>query len=948
MSRSGASGGGIIPLAGSPTLDVMEAVQYVTPLYHRFPGSSKRRRVHGMLHATRAMVASVILANFRYFHGDNILKRMCVTLEVDESQASFVWELAKTAVLFHDIGREDDGVDRWDRKSAEMFYEYVIGQDVDPLAAKKVAEAIANKDYGAYRGSSEYWRYFPEAAADSRWVLAAEPPPRNDLQEFIYEGDCLEMLRVMGGYCLGLKKRGSRGDTISMREARQFNPHYLGIINALVRDEEGGAIIAPHVQRLIMEHRNLIDQQGDSWRGHYDRKISNQYDPVKSGDYSLTTLERVVQDLDHHQALRFFYRSGHPAALVSFDWRKFPSYLYTGLNPREMISPFRLSTGRVVPTYMYYRGIVQPNRVRKEIVHAGFFTEQFRPGSAHSKPMCSMSVLLTGTPTSRLIDAVGYVVHSDALHVYDIAGVDMDTDPALFSSGYYASPLSEAERDDRLGRLFETPGLRYGATAHNECVVQLKEDVSSDALLGIYLVQDGAHRNSVMFDFFKRVKGGEYLREPFSGLLLLRALFLQGVARETLGIELPIIDCSSTLPRPRKVQLDEDYVLKLWLLALEHFIANHFLEALLSIPDLGFLKHYIVGDIRKGDQSVDQYMPLDTYYSPSLKEQVNAGLQRGLSAIIIRELGKRSVARPKNLVQAVLMARWVLSESEAVIEMLCQRGEYEDWLALVGRNLKDRRFKEQVIQVIQSTDPELRSLLVRVCRLLSAYSLDSLNAYYKKRRLHLIAMIKYFFPKDLTVRKDYLILVFIAYYSLWSNVEAIVRLFPLLWDQLELDYTPEELRVLVELYTKVPVDIEIFRTRTNEYVRQMMVMETLRATLERYTVDATREASIRASEESLQQLAVVKIIELLFAIPSAAARKLITYLLNFYRNHPFDFTQSELIAQSGFRRLPSGLWEEAPAMPPAPVAAIEAKPSPEEGLSLEEHIPASGPACRLG
>lgn len=145
------------------------------------------RSLHGIQHVSRVALYVPVLANlFRKYNDPEAL-----VLNEEDIQ------LLQIAALFHDSAREDDGEDRWDHESALLLYCYltrIVG--VDPIKAKLIAEATANKDPDVMRLG-----YFEitEVAGGGQltWQFRAEPNPvKNIYQKIIHDADCLDIIRV--------------------------------------------------------------------------------------------------------------------------------------------------------------------------------------------------------------------------------------------------------------------------------------------------------------------------------------------------------------------------------------------------------------------------------------------------------------------------------------------------------------------------------------------------------------------------------------------------------------------------------------------------------------------------------------------------------------------------------------------------------------------------------
>lgn len=103
----------------------------------RIPYSSGERVHHGIHHTALVSIFSVVAVNFlrRYGYKDA------------EAVTPKQMKLIQIGAIFHDAGRLDDEVDRWDHQSAVLLYAYLtLVLDVPKFEAQKLYEAVAFKD----------------------------------------------------------------------------------------------------------------------------------------------------------------------------------------------------------------------------------------------------------------------------------------------------------------------------------------------------------------------------------------------------------------------------------------------------------------------------------------------------------------------------------------------------------------------------------------------------------------------------------------------------------------------------------------------------------------------------------------------------------------------------------------------------------------------------------
>lgn len=120
-------------------------------------GSIPPRETHGPMHSARATLFSLMLCGLYTKSG--------ATLEAPRN-------LIAIATAMHDVGRQDEGVDRWDAKSASIFQSYLRGK-VPEKTLEILYDAIKNKD-----------------PKDNKFTSIAH--------RIVYDSDCLEIMRCLG------------------------------------------------------------------------------------------------------------------------------------------------------------------------------------------------------------------------------------------------------------------------------------------------------------------------------------------------------------------------------------------------------------------------------------------------------------------------------------------------------------------------------------------------------------------------------------------------------------------------------------------------------------------------------------------------------------------------------------------------------------------------------
>ena len=240
-----------------------------------------RRYFHGIEHVTRAALYIPVFINLYRKHGDPDALNL-----TDEDV-----KLLQLAALFHDSGREAEGIDKWDNESAMLLYSYLtLLLGVDATKAKLISEAIANKDISP----DGYFKIinYNNGKIEWRWKAIASDHPKNIYQKIIHDADCLEIIRARDAY------------------DASYLDFYTNI--ASLADKQ---IALEEMAHLICEARSLITIQGDApnekkslTKKKYEHEnayaaikadISPQRHPIMHALQEVLAPERLVQELIH-------------------------------------------------------------------------------------------------------------------------------------------------------------------------------------------------------------------------------------------------------------------------------------------------------------------------------------------------------------------------------------------------------------------------------------------------------------------------------------------------------------------------------------------------------------------------------------------------------------------------------------------------------------------------
>lgn len=214
---------------------------------------SQPREFHGIAHVSR--VAFYITV----FYG---LYKSCELVETKLTDEEI--KLVQIAGIFHDSAREGDGVDLWDRDSAELLYYYLTTVlSINPDKAAPFCEAIANKDYKPLNG---YYRLvINNETCVIKWVLDSKYNLAPTIyQRLLHDADCLDIIRARP----------------------KFDPTYLHFYQLSAKNNPDGR---RRMVKLMQEARSLIALQGDTY-GNTDDTLKEAFDQPNCYDLIHTQL----------------------------------------------------------------------------------------------------------------------------------------------------------------------------------------------------------------------------------------------------------------------------------------------------------------------------------------------------------------------------------------------------------------------------------------------------------------------------------------------------------------------------------------------------------------------------------------------------------------------------------------------------------------------------------
>ncbi|MBI5447834.1 MAG: hypothetical protein HY939_03795, partial [Gammaproteobacteria bacterium] len=232
------------------------------------------RMSHGVHHTCRTAVLAVVLANLYLRHGG----KAAGSLRREQIK------LLMIAMLYHDAGREADGIDYWDQDSASLLYFYLMKtMHVRYDVAKKYAEAIANKDW---EGGKPY--YYIRSGTPDQLVWEVNPNPTSSsmsvLAKIIHDADACDVFRN--------------------REA--FDADKLIFHNEIATHDVNQAAFMD-MAALVQQVRSLIYHQGDKTR---KEKIKIKYE-------NENVYEAIIADIETNPRYLFLKKLFNHGELLS-------------------------------------------------------------------------------------------------------------------------------------------------------------------------------------------------------------------------------------------------------------------------------------------------------------------------------------------------------------------------------------------------------------------------------------------------------------------------------------------------------------------------------------------------------------------------------------------------------------------------------------------------------
>ena len=160
----------------------------VDPKHFEITDHRIARCTHGAMHASRVVAFVKVIHLFRQDQRDPAINALANLSKEHGLTLIQLINLTQIAALFHDVAREDEGIDHWDKESAQACANF-LKTEVDGLSDLMI-ELISNTIQ--YKDNKQ--GFFDTAIAlglNPEQAIAADY-----LRQLIHDADCLDVMRV--------------------------------------------------------------------------------------------------------------------------------------------------------------------------------------------------------------------------------------------------------------------------------------------------------------------------------------------------------------------------------------------------------------------------------------------------------------------------------------------------------------------------------------------------------------------------------------------------------------------------------------------------------------------------------------------------------------------------------------------------------------------------------
>lgn len=253
------------------------------------------RCTHGAMHASRVVAFVKIIHLFRQDKGDTIIHAIAELIRKYNLTLVQLINLLQITALFHDVAREDEGIDHWDEESAQVCAHFLKKQvkDLSDVIISLLSNTIFYKDNT---------QGFIDAAI-SLGLNPEEAIISDYLRQLVHDADCLDVMRVRKTFKMQfLDMVNADGLQHAIEDMKAFVKEVLALIHHQ-GDQYFNCVMKLHDEILANESSNF-----DAQIKHHYESSNNVYHEITQDMKKfphLSRIERPLQEADEYAYYRF-------------------------------------------------------------------------------------------------------------------------------------------------------------------------------------------------------------------------------------------------------------------------------------------------------------------------------------------------------------------------------------------------------------------------------------------------------------------------------------------------------------------------------------------------------------------------------------------------------------------------------------------------------------------
>lgn len=579
------------------------------------------RYQHGALHVGRCAFYIPILANLHRKFGDlGALKR------TDDDV-----KLLQIAAIYHDSGREDEGVDHWDLDSAVNVFEYLRTLEVPIEKACALAEAVANKDFsGIY--PEKYYEF--KSSKDGKLKISHKnyAGSKPIYAQLIQGADCLDVKRVRNQF------DGGHLDFYKHVVVPQANPEALNMLAQLIAE----------IKSVLVLHGDISHSPNSAKKKNYESCPVELYDLIQHDvEKPLFDGARILM----HPLMTALYHHGTLATEDELRQCNIEQLNSSDSEEKNLIQTAWRDGN------LFARGIRTPSALAKHKGHKESFAgieirkinrkkgEKTQTGKLDKQGNRKRSVSRLGWSATTYSSSGLLVLNKDKKNILTLSHQSL-------ASGYGKErELPEAEQADietQLNRFdtIQKLGGRVGEsenghlTTHNEFIL---DRITSDMMIGVFFTLDC----TVMNERVARENGQP--QHPYAPIL--EAIYIQTEYFLQTKIRLPIYQISGTHNYIFQRNYSDNQIADMW---KEVFINFFKIYTVPTMDDEIIEKIKNLSLYRKNPYyHSDKPKPLDSNYTIELKQQVDSRINEVIKGTaLIRAIKANDISQAEHSLSA--------------------------------------------------------------------------------------------------------------------------------------------------------------------------------------------------------------------------------------------------------------------------------------------------------